>query len=204
VPRVVPLDPADSEGSNREIFQRFLNERGNIPNMIRTAGHDPELLRTMVAHIGAVMRGGTVPPLLKELLAVRVSQINRCGYCLASHVALARRLGAKAEQIETMNDLAGEGADGPSGLPADCLGTAPIEPPASAAEPPEELFTPAERAALEFAGQMTRGTGHVPDEAFLAISQHYPPAEIVEIVAVVGLFNYLSRFNNALEVEIPR
>jgi alkylhydroperoxidase family enzyme len=37
-------------------------------------------LQTMIAHFRTVMSEGTVPPTLKELLAVRVSAINRCRY----------------------------------------------------------------------------------------------------------------------------
>jgi alkylhydroperoxidase family enzyme len=80
VPRITPLDPADSEGPTREVFEQFLKERGNIPNMMRTMGHRPEYLRTMVAHMRTVMNTGTVPRLLKELVSVRVSRINLCDY----------------------------------------------------------------------------------------------------------------------------
>lgn len=199
MPRLDPLDPADSEGSNREIFQQFLNDLGSIPDLLRLAGHRPELLRTMVVHMRWVMRGGTVPALTKELIAVRVSQINRCQHDLGLHTALARRLGAKAEQFVAMKDLDESGSRGPSEFPADCLGTAPIEPPAGAALPSDALFTPAECAALRFAEQATRGGGHVQDEIFGALREHYEPAEIVEIAAVVGLANYLDRFTSALE-----
>ena len=80
MPRVNPLDPADSEGSNREVFEQFLKDRGNIPNMMRTMGHRPEHLRTMVAHMRVVMNTGSVSRLLKEMVAVRVSRINVCDY----------------------------------------------------------------------------------------------------------------------------
>ena len=80
MPRIRPLDPAESEGSNREIFEGFLKERGNIPNMMRTMGHRSEHLRTMVAHMRTVMATGTVSRLLKEMIAVRVSRINACDY----------------------------------------------------------------------------------------------------------------------------
>ena len=204
MPRIPTIDPADSDGSNREVFQQFLNERGNIPNMMRTAGHRPELLRTMVAHMRAVMRGGTVAPLLKELIAVRVSQINHCDYCIASHTGLARKLGAKAEQFDGMRDLARIGSNEPTSFPADCLGTAPIEPPPRTDESSEEMFTPAEKAALTFAEEMTKGSGHLSEETYAALVDHFEPAEIVEITAVIGLFNYFNRFTNALEIEVTR
>ena len=64
----------------KDIFEAFLEERGNIPNMFRTAGLRPKHLTTMISHFQTVMNEGDVPPLLKELLAVRVSSINRCKY----------------------------------------------------------------------------------------------------------------------------
>ena len=48
--------------------------------MFRTVAHRPEYLRTMIAHFRTVMNTGTISAKLKELLVVRVSQINRCQY----------------------------------------------------------------------------------------------------------------------------
>ena len=64
----------------RAVFDVYLRERGNVPNMFRTVAHRPAHLLTMLAHFRTVMSEGTVPPLLKELLAVRVSHHNRCRY----------------------------------------------------------------------------------------------------------------------------
>jgi len=48
--------------------------------MFRTVALRPAHLRTMIAHFRAVMNEGTVPPLLKELLWVRISHLNGCRY----------------------------------------------------------------------------------------------------------------------------
>lgn len=199
MPRIRPLDPADSEGSNREIFQQLLKERGSIPEMMRTVGHRPDHLRSMMAHMHAVMRRGNVPPLLKELVAIRVSRINGCGHSVDSHTALARSLGATDQQIEALRDLSGPGQAEVSGFPADCIGTAPTSPPPDAGAP-DAPFTPSQRAALVFAEEMNRGVGHVPDAAFLALREQFDPAGVVEIAEVIALVIYLNRFNNALEV----
>jgi len=63
-----------------EIFDVYLKERGNVPNMFRTVAHRPEIFRTMIAHFRAVMNTGTVSAKLKELVIVRTSQINHCEY----------------------------------------------------------------------------------------------------------------------------
>ena len=78
--RVTRLDKSTVDEKTGEIFDTYLKERGNVPNMFRTVAHRPEFLRTMIAHFRTVMNTGTVPTKLKELLTVRVSQINRCEY----------------------------------------------------------------------------------------------------------------------------
>lgn len=79
-PRIRPRDRDEVTAEVRGIFDVYLRERGNVPNMFRTLGALPKHLQTMIAHFRTVMTEGQVPPLLKELLAVRVSSINRCKY----------------------------------------------------------------------------------------------------------------------------
>jgi len=80
MPRIRPLGPEEVGPAVRAIFERFFSERGNIPNMFRTMAVRPAIMETAEAHLRAVMEGGTIEPRLKEMLAVRVSQINDCNY----------------------------------------------------------------------------------------------------------------------------
>lgn len=82
-PRVERLEAEQAmraDDSLRAPFQRFIDERGKVPNLFRVAAHRPAIARTLAEHMGAVMGPGEVPALLKELLSVRVSQINGCEY----------------------------------------------------------------------------------------------------------------------------
>jgi hypothetical protein len=79
-PRIRPRDPEEVAPQVRRIFEAFQKERGNIPNMFRTVGMLPKHLTTMIQHFSTVMNEGSVPVLLKELLSIRVSSINRCRY----------------------------------------------------------------------------------------------------------------------------
>ncbi len=158
-------------GSAREAFERKIVERGNIPNMYRVFAHRPWLLSTMDAHFAAVMGSGTVPVRLKELLAIQTSLENECRYCASSHTVLAERTGATKEQVAQLLDFEG----GP--------------------------YTDREKAALRFGLQMTRDSNRVPESTFAALRAHFEEGEIVEIAAVVGLFAYFNRFNNAFALE---
>ena len=78
--RISRLDRSQVDNTTGEIYDTYLKERGNVPNMFRTVAHRPEIFRTMIAHFRAVMNTGTVPAKLKELVIVRTSQINHCEY----------------------------------------------------------------------------------------------------------------------------
>lgn len=82
-PRIKRRDAEEAmrdEPDLRESFQRFIAERGKVPNLFRVAAHRPQIARTLSEHMRSVMNGGEVPTLLKELISVRVSQINNCEY----------------------------------------------------------------------------------------------------------------------------
>ena len=83
---------------------------------------------------------------------------------------MARRLGATAEQLEGI-----ERAD-----------YAPLE--------------ASWRSALVFADAMTP-TGPPPGaELFAELRSHWSDEQVVEIVAVIGVFNYFNRFAEALHI----
>jgi uncharacterized peroxidase-related enzyme len=170
--RIKRLEPFEATGETKQIFDLYLKERGNVPNMFRTVAHRPEYLRTMIAHFRTVMSTGTVSAKLKELLFVRVSQINHCEYWLNSHSALAERHGYTRDQIEHAADFA-----------------------------TRTDFTEEERVALRFAERVTYDSNNVDEKLWADLRAHFDEGQIVELTAAVGLFNYFNRFNNALQIE---
>jgi len=64
-----------------------------------------------------------------------------------------------------------------------------------------DLFTPAERVALELADAMTETPPNVTDELFARLQEHYNEAELVELAAIVAQENFRSRFNTTFRVE---
>ena len=62
-------------------------------------------------------------------------------------------------------------------------------------------FTPAEKAALRLAENMTRDAHKVDDAQWAELRNHFEEGEIIELAAAIGLFNYFNRFNDALRME---
>jgi hypothetical protein len=73
MPRISPADVA--------LIQNQVTE-GNttMATLFGVMAHRPELAKHAMALVEAAMRTGTVEPKLKEMLAIRVSQINHCFY----------------------------------------------------------------------------------------------------------------------------
>jgi alkylhydroperoxidase family enzyme len=83
---------------------------------------------------------------------------------------LARRLGATTEQIEALSR--GDLSN----------------------------FDPAWAVALQVAAISTSDRGEVPGDAYASLEAHWTPGQIIEIIAVIGLFNYFNRFAIALDI----
>jgi alkylhydroperoxidase family enzyme len=73
MPRIQPADVA-------EIQADLTESTATMSNLFRTMAHRPELAKHAMHLVEAAMRTGTVEPRLKELVAVRVSQVNHCFY----------------------------------------------------------------------------------------------------------------------------
>ena len=172
MPRISRLTRSQVSGNSLAIYDRVLRDRGNVPNMFRTMAHRPKQFETVIAHMDAVLKTGTLSTALKELCIVRTSQLNCTEYCLASHTMLARRLGWTDEQL--------------AALP--CAATS-------------DLFTEAEKAAIHLAEKMTVDSHNYTDEDFARLRSFYSEGEVVELMGAIGLFNYFNRFNNALKME---
>ena len=172
MPRIIRLNRSEVSPELRDVYDKFLHDRGNVPYFFRTLAHRPEIFRTATAHMQAVLNTGTLPTRLKELVVVRTSQINGTAYCLASHTAISLRLGTTPEQIEALKTWR-----------------------------ESTLFSEAEKEALHLAEAMTTDSLRYSDEEMARLRRFYSEGEVVELMAAIGLFNYFNRFNNLLRME---
>jgi alkylhydroperoxidase family enzyme len=65
-------------------------------------------------------------------------------------------------------------------------------------------FEPAWRSALRYADEMTPTPGIVSDATFADLASSWNPTQIIEITAVICMFNFFNRFAHALEIPVTR
>jgi uncharacterized peroxidase-related enzyme len=172
MPRISRLNRSEVAPELRDVYDKFLQDRGNVPYFFRTLAHRPQIMTSAAAHMNAVLNTGTLPTRLKELLVVRTSQMNCTSYCLASHTAISLRLGTTPEQVEALKSWRDS-----------------------------DLFSEAEKVALHMAEIMTADSLHYTEADLADLKRFYSEGEVIELMAAVGLFNYFNRFNNMLHME---
>ena len=172
MPRISRLQRSEVAPELREVYDKFLRDRGNVPYFFRTLAHRPEIFRTAAAHMEAVLKTGTLSTKLKELVVVRTSQLNCTAYCLTSHSALALKFGWTPEHLEALKNWRGN-----------------------------PLFSEAEQEAIHLAEVMTLSSHEYSEEELARLRRFYSEGEVIELMASIGLFNYFNRFNNMLRME---
>ena len=65
-------------------------------------------------------------------------------------------------------------------------------------------LSPGDAAAIVFAEKMTPTGSTASDAVYEELARYWSPAQVVEITAVIALFNYFNRFAEALHVPVTR
>ncbi|MEJ8653584.1 carboxymuconolactone decarboxylase family protein [Streptomyces sp. MS1.AVA.3] len=118
---------------------------------------------------GKVLEDSTLPASTQELVKLRASQINGCGFCTDMHSKDAAVAGETPVRLNLV-----------------------------AAWREATVFTDAERAALELTEQGTRiadAAGGVTDEAWANAAKHYDEEQLAALVCAIALINAFNRAN---------
>jgi AhpD family alkylhydroperoxidase len=129
----------------------------------------------VVKHLVSAAAAGSAPGLpaaTQELVKIRASQINGCGFCLDMHTKDAAAAGETSVRLNLV-----------------------------ATWREATVFTEAERAALELTEQGTRiaDGGIVTDEVWANAVKHYDEDELMALVAQIALINAFNRLNVVLQ-----
>lgn len=94
---------ADLEPDMQAYFAKCVDKLGFVPNVLRAYAFDNAKLRAFVLMADDLMLGDSnLSKLEREMIAVAVSAINHCHYCLTSHGAAVRQRAGDPEMGELM------------------------------------------------------------------------------------------------------
>ena len=124
----------------------------------------PELFKKF-HELSNLLKDSAIEESIRDLVSVRASQINGCGFCLDMHVKEATIHGERVLRLHHV---------------------------AIWRESP--LFSPRERAALAWTEALTNvSTTHAPDADYSALRAHFSEKEIVDLTYLIGMINFWNR-----------
>ncbi|MGE0473412.1 MAG: carboxymuconolactone decarboxylase family protein [Nitrospirales bacterium] len=98
MPRLPALNPETATGQAKHLLKGVQNKLGFAPNIMRTMANSPAVLQGYLDFSGALSKGH-LSPKFREQIALAVSEVNDCRYCLAAHSAIGRTVGLSEEAI---------------------------------------------------------------------------------------------------------
>ena len=130
-----------------------------------------KVVKYLVSSATAVSGSG-LPAATQELVKIRASQINGCGFCLDMHTKDAAAAGETSVRLNLV-----------------------------ATWREATVFTEAERAALELTEHGTRiaDGGVVSDDVWANAAKHYDDDQLMALVAQIAVINAFNRLNVILQ-----
>ncbi len=169
MPLITPL----AQDANSEVAElaKFFNETlGFCPNSVLTMQRRPAIASAFINLNKAVMANeGRVTAEQKRLIGYLTSANTGCRYCEAHTILAAERYGGSEERLANIWQFRDS-----------------------------DLYSPAEKAAFEFALAASSVPNAVDDEITAQMHAHWDEGETVEILGVIALFGYLNRWNDSM------
>lgn len=170
-----PLPFDDLPEDIQERFMHYKKTRGFTPNSIQTMVRRPGIVRAFMQLNQAVLYEGTVDEELKMLVSLIASQAAGCRYCQAHMANLSSIYKVAQEKIAHVWEFQ-----------------------------QSELFSDAERAALQLAVSGATAPSQATQKEFDELYQYFDEGQVVEIVASIALFGFLNRWNDTMATELEK
>ena len=116
-------------------------------------------------------RSSPLPPVLRSLITVRVSQLNGCRFCVDINSATLLKRGVALGKLDALDVWQ-----------------------------QSDLFSESERIALEYAEAVTLHSGAIEEDLTNRLKKHFEEDAIIELTALIAFQNLSSKFNSALGV----
>jgi len=163
----------DSPGVDAELLRAIRKRRGGeLLNLDRQLLHSSPLARGWNGLMGAIRGEMRLDGALRELVILRVAVLNRADYEFTQHAPVALAEGLSQEQLNAVRSWQDSA-----------------------------LFDARARDVLAYADAMTLQV-QVPQPLFDALRLQLDAREVVELTATVAAYNMVSRFLEALQIEI--
>jgi len=169
------IEPDEADPVTRAVYDKAEARFQMVLNIFKIAGNAPEIGSKMWDIFFDILQDGAVDWPTKELIILKAVKMGDCLYCVTQHEVVSERLGVTPEKQ------------------ADLVGVEYRRSP---------HFTDAERAILDLCAQVVLDPEQIRAETWQQVRNHYSDAQIVELLVTIGAYMQVSKFGDAMGVEL--
>ena len=96
--RIQPVRPETADPKTAELLSGVKKKLGMVPNLVSTMAQSRAVANAYLGFSQA-LAGGSLPPRLREQIALTVGQANECGYCIAAHSTIGQKVGLSPTEV---------------------------------------------------------------------------------------------------------
>lgn len=97
----------EANGTAKELLEGVQKGLGMTPNLMRVLANAPAALESYLK-TNATLSGGVLPGPIRERIALRVAELNRCQYCLSAHTLLGKHAGLSEAEVHAAREGASQ------------------------------------------------------------------------------------------------
>lgn len=165
-PLVHMVSDKEAKEQAKKLFEQIKKTTGQVPKWMRVMANCEDVLIGFFTMFKAIMDDAPVDKKLKWKVAYRISEMNKCDFCVSVSRAQLKQVGLKDNEIADI----------------------------------DKASTEKERVAMAYASAASEHAYNIDKDVFTKMKKHFTDDQIVEITSVVGLFNFINRFNDSLGV----
>ena len=97
MPRLQPVHKETANVATKTLLATVEKKMGSIPNLIATMANSSAVANAYLG-FSQSLSTGSLPPRLREQLALVVGESNACEYCVSAHTELGKRAGLSEQE----------------------------------------------------------------------------------------------------------
>jgi len=172
-PRIEPIDLDDvTDDELSDTLAGALTLDGRPLNIFGVLGHHPKLLKRFNLLGGFILNKGLIPERERELVILRVGWNAQAVYEFGQHTVIGKRCGLTDDEIVALTKT-----------------------------PDDHPWSAGDRALIAL-GDDLHADDCVGDATWMALSDRWSEAELVELLIVAGFYRLVSGFLNSAGVQL--
>ena len=170
--RLPGIARAEAPAEIARVYDAATAHYGKLLDPLVVTAHNPEVFHAYVGFETAIAQARALDPRLKAMAELKAAALIGCPFCIDLGSREARASGLTDAELKAL-----------------------------ATYRESDLFSPLDKAVLDYTTAMTRTPVVVSDALYAALREHLTPAAMVELTSMIALENYRSRFNHATGIE---